>query len=1083
MSDAPAPMAQPGRADAPLHIIGRACFGTGAWAGVACAAVFATLVERDESAGYTALLIALVVFSAGCAPCWQRSARPGFPLHGALAGVALAAIALAVGVGAVLGDPLRSPSLGACPLVVCLVTAILGWRTGFGMAALALGATALLAGLDTARTGGGESPAQLALLLGLQWIVIACALVGGSLLARVVARYTETVDQRERHFRGLLRMAVDWHWELDADARFTFVSPAGEQRPVPVGPVQLGLRPWEMPGVMVDPERLDEHRADLEGRRPFSGMLMRRRDRHGRSHVHSISGEPRFDAKGTFLGHWGVARDVTDEMRARRGLVASETRYRELFERSPSPLLLHRSGRIFDANPAAARLFGFADAAAMVDVDVAELYAPGESRARCIEQVRRLEGQPAGESVPVSDFAALGRDGRPISVQATSVRVDAADGPATLLILFDITARLAAQAALRRSEAMLRHLFATSPDCITVSEAATGRYALVNTAFERITGYPAAEAVGRTATELGVWHDGADRERLVAALASAGVATDMPTTVRTRSGALVSMRLSAARFEMDRRAYIVANARDVTQAEQTRLEHAAILERASIGIAFTRGGRFVQANPRFERTFGWPIGQLAGQPRSAVWPDAEPEADVGRIAETQLAAGRSFETEREMRRRDGSVFWCRLLAQMVDPQHPVDGGTIWIADDVTERRRIDAALAAARDAAEAANRAKSAFLANTSHEIRTPLNGLLGLARMALQDPVDDAERRRYLEQILESARGLEGILSDILDLSKIEAGKITLEHVAFDLRETLVNVKRSYRSLADVKELALELVVDDALPARVAGDPVRVRQILGNFITNAIKFTDAGTVRIEARPAAAGQIRLAVADTGGGIDAETRRHLWQPFSQGDSSTTRRYGGTGLGLSICRELAELMGGRVGMESAPGRGSTFWADLPLAEAPPSADPVDAAEPAGDEVLAGRRVLLVEDNVVNMMIATATLERWGIEVGQAFDGRMAIGAVEAAVAEGRPFDAVLMDVQMPVLSGHDAALELRRAHPADELPIIALTAAALVGEREQALAAGMNDFLTKPLDPSMLRRTLLRWMTRRGEADVA
>ncbi|HUP06122.1 MAG TPA: ATP-binding protein, partial [Caldimonas sp.] len=517
--------------------------------------------------------------------------------------------------------------------------------------------------------------------------------------------------------------------------------------------------------------------------------------------------------------------------------------------------------------------------------------------------------------------------------------------------------------------------------------------------------------------------------------------------------------------------YLVINARDVTESERTRLEHAAILERASIGIAFTRDRRFVQANPRFEAMFGWGVGELAGKPGAIVWASDADYAEVSGLATPLLSRGDEFEIEREMRRKDGSLFWCRLLAQVIDRTHPSQGGTIWIADDVTERRRLDQALAAARDAAEAASRAKSAFLANTSHEIRTPLNGLLGLARLALRPDIDAERRQNCLTQILDSAQGLAVILSDILDLSKIEAGKIAIEDVPFPLREPLVGVYQSYRTMAEVKGLDMQLAIADDLPHTVTGDPVRVRQIVTNFVTNAIKFTERGGVRIEAGAERGDVLRIAVTDTGAGIDPATQLRLFKPFSQGDSSTTRRYGGTGLGLSICRELAHLMGGEVGMHSRLGHGSTFWARLPLRPAA-SSEIEQSTESSDLQRLHGRRVLLVEDNPVNMMIAAATLEQWGVHVVQARDGRMAIEAVHDADAAGRLFDAVLMDVQMPVMSGHEAAAELRRTWDAQALPIVALTAAALVSERDQALSAGMNDFLTKPIDAERLRQTLAR-----------
>ena len=902
-------------------------------------------------------------------------------------------------------------------------------------------------------------------------LLVGFAALGGGVLEHSLRRGRAGREEaQQRRYHSLLGIAADWLWELDREFRFIHLS--SHRDPLVDAELQerLGQTPWRLPDIGLSESQIDAHRADLEAHRPFTGLLTRRRDALGRIRVHSISGQPRFDAAGTFIGYWGVARDVTEEVRAQRAMTASETRYRELFERSPSPLLLHRNGIVFDANDAAARLFGYADAAAMSGVDVVDLFATAENREHAAARIDALERMPVGEGIPVTDYHARATDGRQIIVQATAVRVDTASGPATLSIMFDITVRQRVEAALRRSEAMLSHLFATSPDCIALSEFESGRHAMVNAAFTRVTGYTSQEMVGRTATEAGIWHDLKERDRLHDLIAEHGAVADLPVTLRSKSGARVSMLLSAARFAMDNRDYLVVNARDVTATERTRLEHAAILERASIGIAFTRDNSFIQANPRFEAMFGWQTGELAGKPGSVVWATDDDYAEIGRLAGPLLSNGQQFEIEREMRRKDGSLFWGRLMAQVVDRSHPSQGGTIWIADDVTERKRLDQALAAARDAAEAASQAKSAFLANTSHEIRTPLNGLLGLARLAMQPDLEADRRYHYLEQILDSSQGLAVILSDILDLSKIEAGKIALEDVPFDLHEALDNVHESYRAMAEQKGLAMTLAIAGDLPSTVMGDPIRVRQILSNFITNAIKFTERGSVSIEAS-AEAGAVRLAVVDTGSGADTATQERLFKPFSQGDSSTTRRYGGTGLGLSICRELARLMGGEVGMRSRPGQGSTFWALLPLRPAFSSGAAL-STEAHDLERLRGRRVLLVEDNPVNMMVAAATLEQWGVRVSQARDGRLALDAVREADALGRPFDAVLMDVQMPVMSGHEAAAELRKRYDPAQLPIIALTAAALVSEREQALAAGMNEFLTKPIDPVRLRQTLAR-----------
>jgi CheY-like chemotaxis protein len=324
------------------------------------------------------------------------------------------------------------------------------------------------------------------------------------------------------------------------------------------------------------------------------------------------------------------------------------------------------------------------------------------------------------------------------------------------------------------------------------------------------------------------------------------------------------------------------------------------------------------------------------------------------------------------------------------------------------------------------------------------------------------------LSQIVDNAQGLAAVISDVLDLSKIEAGRFTLEALPFGLRELVQSTHRSYLALARAKGLQLTLKIADDAPDTVLGDPVRTRQILVNFLANAIKFTETGSVGIELLCSVHGRVRLSVADSGPGIDDATQQRLFLPFSQADESTTRRYGGTGLGLSICRELAKLMGGEVGVQSAPGQGSCFWAELPLPSASPQPQAL-AAEPQA-KPLQGARLLLVEDNPVNMMIAVAQLELWGARVDQALDGLEAIEAVDRAVDAGEPYAVVLMDLQMPRMGGNEATRVLRQRYPANDLPIVALTAAALVSEREQALQAGMNDFVTKPIDAQQLLRAL-------------
>ena len=452
---------------------------------------------------------------------------------------------------------------------------------------------------------------------------------------------------------------------------------------------------------------------------------------------------------------------------------------------------------------------------------------------------------PIGEAAPPQQFSLRTTAGRRLTVQVTSVKVEAEGGEALLSIYRDETERQRAEGARARSEALLSHVVATSPDIITLIDLSTERYVMVNDAFAALSGYARDEAIGRTATELGLWGSAEAHDHFFSEMLAHNGVRDRAVVFRRRDGREVLMLVSAARFVMEGRDYLVLNGRDITQSERARLEREAILANASIGIAMTRDRIFQLANPSFEQMFGWPPGALLGQPGVVTSVDRASYEEMGALFGPPLSRGEAVEFERMMKRRDGSTFLCRLLARPIDPTHPAKGGTIWIAEDVTEKRAVEQALARARDEAEAANRAKSAFLANTSHEIRTPLNGLVGLARLARQPGLDSARREQYLAQIDDSAQALAGVISDILDLSKIEAGKLRLEQTDFDLHALLESVEHGYAALAEAHALTLTMHVSAAVPRRVRGDPVRLRQILSNLISNALKFTELGYVRL----------------------------------------------------------------------------------------------------------------------------------------------------------------------------------------------------------------------------------------------
>jgi PAS domain S-box-containing protein len=432
----------------------------------------------------------------------------------------------------------------------------------------------------------------------------------------------------------------------------------------------------------------------------------------------------------------------------------------------------------------------------------------------------------------------------------------------------------------------------------------------------------------------------------------------------------------------------------------------------------------------------------------------EPEAESDDVLE--FLDGRVFERTSKPQRVGGAVV-----------------GRVWSFRDTTERRRLEADVATALAQAREASRLKSAFLATMSHEIRTPMNGVLGLAELLLDTNLD-ATQRSQLMALRESGQTLMALINDILDFSKIEAGKLDLEQIEFDLPSAVGSVARIVSSQAHDKGLILRMKLAPDVPALVSGDSLRLRQVLLNLASNAVKFTDAGGVTISVHPRPDGRLRFSVADTGIGIDPAVRHILLDPFSQADSSTTRRFGGTGLGLAICAQLVELMGGTLEFDSLLGAGSTFWFDVPLrasdrSEVTPAASPTPMVFA---ESFAGTRVLLADDTGINRLVGVAMLERLGCVVDVVSNGAEAVEAVTR-----NHYDAVLMDCLMPVMDGYEATSRIRGGEAeAARTPIIALTASAMVGDREKCLAAGMDDYLSKPLDQSALAGALARCRAR-------
>jgi PAS domain S-box-containing protein len=535
-------------------------------------------------------------------------------------------------------------------------------------------------------------------------------------------------------------------------------------------------------------------------------------------------------------------------------------------------------------------------------------------------------------------------------------------------------------------------------------------------------------------------------------------------------------------------------------AERTRMEGALkvanrnlseLIKASPVAItAYDLQGNVQSWNPAAERLFGWTEHEVIG--RALPFIPQNKQAEFHDRLHRVVLRGDDLSGEGVRRvKKDGSPVELSISSAALRDASGSTVGLISVIADITERNRVEEERQKARAAAEAANRAKSEFLANMSHEIRTPMNGVIGMTDLALETDLT-LQQREYLGMVKSSAGVLMAVINDILDFSKIEAGKLDLDAIEFRIRDTVDDIVRLMALHAHQKGLELVAEIQPGVPDVLVGDPVRLQQVLLNLVGNAIKFTDKGKIFLRVQPgdSVPGSLSLhfSVQDTGIGIPADRQQLIFEPFTQADNSTTRKYGGTGLGLSITSRLVALMGGRIWVESAPDSGSVFHFTgafslgrhnvLPLIACPstdvriPSAmanssgqiaRPLSTASASPREGRPGRRILLVEDNVVNQVLARRLLERQGHTVVVANNGLEAL-----AFLQEQSFDIALMDVQMPEMDGLAAtrALRAKECVSGKHLPIIALTAHAMKGDEERCLDAGMDGYISKPIQKTEL-----------------
>jgi PAS domain S-box-containing protein len=885
-----------------------------------------------------------------------------------------------------------------------------------------------------------------------------------------VARDITAGRQAEDKFRALFLRSIDAHCILDDRGIFECNEAAVRGLGFSRDTELLGQRLEQVsPDTQADGKRSGQKIAEAiqlarrAGHCRFAWSFRRAR---GESFPAEVSLTPiELDGRKALFAVW---RDLSERQQAETALRESEGRFQQFMEHSPfAAFIKDDQGRLIYVNRKFEQGFG-RKLAEVLGKPAFEWLPPETARKLAESDGAVLASGQAGETVEPVPQA----DGRMREWMVMKFPIKSESGR-TLLggVAMDVTDRRGSERQLQQSESQFRDLFDDAPVAYHELDL-KNRITRVNKTELTLLGYTAEEMVGRL-----VWDFIVEDRHAEGPHGTADASLDAyQRTFRRKDGKTIPV-LMRHKLIKDGNG-LICGMRSILQdisalkrKEEQLLEaeekYRSIFENAVEGIFQSTGeGAYINANPALAKIYGYdsPDDLMCSVTNVGRQLYVDPQRRTA-FAAMMNEKGAVEDFQSEVRRKDGSRIWISERARAVRDQ---DGKLLYYegtVQDVTARREADAAITQARDAALESARLKTEFLANMSHEIRTPMNGVIGMTGLLLDTELHP-KQREFAETISTSAESLVAIINDILDFSKIEAGMLTFEEIDFALHQAVEGGVELLAERAAAKEIELACLVHSDVPAALRGDPGRLRQVITNLVGNAVKFTERGEVFIEVKKvdedAESVSLRFSVRDTGVGISKEAQGKLFQAFVQADGSTTRKFGGTGLGLAICKQLVRQMDGEIGVESELGKGAIFWFTARFAKQP-------AAKPAAIpqiEILRRSRILVVDDNATSRSVIHHLLNAAGIREELAVSGAEALVAVRSAAAKNQPFDAVLMDMQMPEMDGMALARAIKEDRRLAQTPLVMMTCRDRRDDPEAMRDVGIAAYVTKPLKRAAL-----------------